>query len=97
VRDVIHLFNQKGLAALDPRWAGGRPRRISDEDAQSVVTATISRSHGLAPKHAPPGTAPGTATSWARGAASRLLIEHTIENRRLAGNPDPLAMVCGTD
>jgi transposase len=30
VRDVIHLFNQKGLAALDPRWAGGRPRLISD-------------------------------------------------------------------
>jgi len=24
VRDVIHLFNAKGLAALDPRWAGGR-------------------------------------------------------------------------
>ena len=26
VRDVIRLFNEKGLAALDPRWAGGRPR-----------------------------------------------------------------------
>ena len=25
VRDVIHLFNAKGLAALDPQWAGGRP------------------------------------------------------------------------
>ncbi len=23
VRDVIHLFNAKGLAALDPQWAGG--------------------------------------------------------------------------
>jgi hypothetical protein len=23
VRDVIHLFNEKGLAALDPQWAGG--------------------------------------------------------------------------
>ena len=30
VRDVIHLFNAKGLAALDPRWAGGRPRLISE-------------------------------------------------------------------
>jgi Winged helix-turn helix len=28
VRDVIHTFNAKGLAALDPRWAGGRPRLI---------------------------------------------------------------------
>jgi transposase len=25
VRDVIHRFNEIGLAALDPRWAGGRP------------------------------------------------------------------------
>jgi len=24
VRDVIHLFDAKGLAALDPQWAGGR-------------------------------------------------------------------------
>ena len=35
VRDVIHLFNEKGLAALDPRWAGGRPRLISDDDMSS--------------------------------------------------------------
>ena len=32
VRDVIHAFNEKGLAALDPQWAGGRPRLISDDD-----------------------------------------------------------------
>ena len=25
VRDVICLFNEKGLAAPDPHWAGGRP------------------------------------------------------------------------
>jgi Winged helix-turn helix len=27
VRGVIHAFNQVGLHALDPRWAGGRPAR----------------------------------------------------------------------
>jgi Winged helix-turn helix len=27
VRDVIHLFNAKGLAALDPQWAGGRSEK----------------------------------------------------------------------
>ena len=27
VRDVIRAFNERGLAALDPQWAGGRPRR----------------------------------------------------------------------
>jgi transposase len=40
VRDVIHLFNQKGLAALDPQWAGGRPRLISDDVSMIVTTAT---------------------------------------------------------
>ena len=47
VRDVIHLFNQKGLAALDPRWAGGRPRLISDEDIQVIVTAATTRPEKL--------------------------------------------------
>ena len=35
VRDVIHAFNAKGLAALDPQWAGGRPRLISDGTSRS--------------------------------------------------------------
>jgi transposase len=43
VRDVIHLFNAKGLAALDPRWAGGRPRRISDQDVAEIVVAASTR------------------------------------------------------
>jgi transposase len=41
VRDVIHSFNEIGLRALDPNWAGGRPRRISaDDEAFIVATAT---------------------------------------------------------
>ena len=47
VRDVIHLFNQKGLAALDPRWAGGRPRLISDEDVEFIVAAATARPEKL--------------------------------------------------
>jgi len=47
VRDVIHLFNQKGLAALDPRWAGGRPRLISDDDVEFIVAAATSRPEKL--------------------------------------------------
>jgi transposase len=43
VRDVIHTFNAKGLAALDPRWAGGRPRLISDGDIEVIVTAATNR------------------------------------------------------
>ena len=47
VRDVIHLFNQKGLAALDPRWAGGRPRLISDEAIEVIVAAARTRPEKL--------------------------------------------------
>src|SRR3954465_2066485 len=43
VRDVIHAFNQRGLAALDPRWAGGRPRLISDDDVAFIVTTATTR------------------------------------------------------
>ena len=47
VRDVIHAFNAKGLAALDPQWAGGRPRRISDEDIEVIVAAAATRPEKL--------------------------------------------------
>ena len=30
VREMIHAFNQKGMAALDPQWAGGRPPPDND-------------------------------------------------------------------
>jgi transposase len=42
-RDVIHAFNQRGLAALDPQWAGGRPRRISDDDVAFIVATAKTR------------------------------------------------------
>jgi transposase len=47
VRDVIHAFNEKGLAALDPRWAGGRPRLISEDDMDFIVATAISRPEKL--------------------------------------------------
>ena len=47
VRDVIHLFNAKGLAALDPRWAGGRPRRINDGDIDVIVATATTRPEKL--------------------------------------------------
>ena len=43
VRDVIHAFNAKGLAALDPRRAGGRPRLISGGNIEVIVTAARTR------------------------------------------------------
>jgi transposase len=47
VRDVIHAFNQKDLAALDPQWAGGRPRLISDQDIEVIVMAARTRPEKL--------------------------------------------------
>ena len=43
VRDVIHDFNARGLAALDPRWAGGRPRLIGPDDEAFVVATAKAR------------------------------------------------------
>jgi transposase len=47
VRDLIHAFNQRGLAALDPRWAGGRPRLISDDDVAFIVATAKTRPEKL--------------------------------------------------
>ncbi|MFJ3638089.1 IS630 family transposase [Streptomyces sp. NPDC090112] len=43
VRDVIHQFNESGLACLDPRWAGGRPRLLSPDDEDFVVETATTR------------------------------------------------------
>lgn len=43
VRDVIHAFNERGLAALDPRWAGGCPRLISHDDVEFIVATATAR------------------------------------------------------
>lgn len=40
---MIHAFNEKGLACLDPRWAGGRPRRLSDHDEDFVIATATTR------------------------------------------------------
>jgi hypothetical protein len=37
VRDVVHRFDENGLACLDPRWAGGRPRPLGDDDEAFVM------------------------------------------------------------
>jgi transposase len=47
VRDVIHAFNERGLDALHPRWAGGRPRRINDTDVAFIVETATTRPEKL--------------------------------------------------
>lgn len=47
VREVIHRFNEMGLACLDPRWAGGRPRRITPDDEAFIVATATTRPEKL--------------------------------------------------
>jgi transposase len=47
IRQVIHRFNEMGMASLDPRWAGGRPRLISPDDEQFVVATANTRPEAL--------------------------------------------------
>ena len=43
VRRVIHEFNERGMASLDPDYRGGRPRRITDEQRRQVVAVAGAR------------------------------------------------------
>ena len=47
VREMIHRFNDKGMASLDPQWAGGRPRLITTDDEQFIVETATSRPEAL--------------------------------------------------
>ena len=47
IRQVIHRFNEMGMAALDPRWAGGRPRLISPDDEAFVIATATPRPEKL--------------------------------------------------
>jgi transposase len=47
VREMIHSFNDKGMDALDPRWAGGRPRRITTIERELIVKTAKKRPRSL--------------------------------------------------
>ena len=47
VREMIHRFNEMGMVSLDPRWAGGRPRRITTEDEAFIVKTAKQRPEKL--------------------------------------------------
>lgn len=43
VAELIHEFNERGFACLDPRWGGGRPRRIEQAQRTEIVKAALAR------------------------------------------------------
>ncbi|GAA4580645.1 hypothetical protein GCM10023176_60480 [Micromonospora coerulea] len=47
IRQVIHRFNEMGMASLDPQWAGGRPRQISPDEKQLIVETANTRPEKL--------------------------------------------------
>jgi len=47
VREMIHRFNDMGMRSLDPRWAGGRPRRITTAERQLIVKTASKRPRSL--------------------------------------------------
>lgn len=47
VREVIHNFNRLGVVCLDPKWAGGRPRRITTDDEAFIVVTAKTRPEKL--------------------------------------------------
>lgn len=63
VRELIHTFNEIGLDALDPRWAGGRPRRISTADEDFIVQTARTRPQKLG-RPLPTGVCASWPTTW---------------------------------
>ena len=47
VREMIHRFNELGVASLDPQWAGGRPRQITIDDEAFIVATATKRPEAL--------------------------------------------------
>jgi transposase len=43
VAELIHAFNERGFAALDPRKGGGRPRRIDEAQRAAIVKVALAR------------------------------------------------------
>ena len=64
VRQVIHRFNEMGLACLDPRWAGGRPRLISPDDEAFIVATATTRPEAWA-SPSPAGASANSPTTCA--------------------------------
>lgn len=49
VCEMTHRFTEMGMASLDPRWAGRRPRRITTDDEAFIVETATARPESLGP------------------------------------------------
>jgi transposase len=68
VRKVIHDFNDRGFAALDPDYRGGRPKTVTPEQRDAVVAVARAR----------PDTQGVALTRWSIEKLARHLAEQQI-------------------
>jgi transposase len=78
-REVIHAFNDKGFAALDPKWRGGRPRKFGS-DARELI-CRVART--------PPQQAGRSFTTW----SLTKLVEHLRERHRIEASTETVRQV----
>jgi transposase len=68
VRKVIHEFNERGFDSLRPNYRGGRPRRITCDQRQRIVSVAGAR----------PDTQGVPLTRWSLPRLAAYLAEHGI-------------------
>ncbi|WP_455644416.1 helix-turn-helix domain-containing protein [Micromonospora carbonacea] len=73
IRQVIHRFNEMGMASLDPQWAGGRPRQISPDEEQFIVETANTRPEKLGRPF----------TRWSIRKLADLLRVHSVRRVRI--------------
>src|SRR3954451_23357148 len=78
-REVIHAFNEKGFAALDPKWSGGRPRRVGP-DARELICKVAKT---------PPAQLQRPFITW----SLTKLVEHLREAHRLLISTDTVRTI----
>ncbi len=78
-REVIHAFNTEGFAALDPKWSGGRPRRLGPDARELIcrVARTPPQQVGLA------------FTTW----SLTKLVEHLAAAHRIIASTETVRQV----
>lgn len=78
-REVIHAFNERGFAALDPKWSGGRPPKFGPQAREAIcrVAKTAPAQLGL------------PFTTW----SLTKLVEHLTLGERISASTETVRRV----
>src|SRR5689334_22677448 len=78
-REVIHAFNEKGFAALDPKWSGGRRRKFGPHVRELICR--VART--------PPQQAGLPFTTWSLSK----LVEHLAAAHRVVASTETVRQI----